>query len=303
MMIKITSIAKNAIILSSSITILLNLWGNPSRAGDPFRSRDQRQIGDRTEAAFIAFFRQGDYRKGKAHIDQAITSEANEPLLWTLYVAHAYLENDREGMKKYGTKILETARQLVSKDALRGNLYEGVAYFIEAAYLYETQGALNSIGKVQQALREFDAAEKSDPDDPEYNLFKGYLNLLLAANLPFSNPEQSIDNFQEYAAPDYLVDRGIALAYRDLKQFDSALKYADKALENAPENPELEYLKGQILRLLGTKTDDLATLQQAATHFTKALEKADQLPESITRSIRSEYDKTQALVVELKKNP
>ena len=38
-----------------------------------------------------------------------------------------------------------------------------------------------------------------------------------------------------------------AVAYRDLKEYDNALKFVDKALEIAPENPEHYYLKGQIL--------------------------------------------------------
>jgi tetratricopeptide (TPR) repeat protein len=294
-----TSVKKIAIALSSSMTIVGTFWINPSWAGDPFRSNDRREIGDNTEAAFIAFFQEGNYRQGKIYLDRAIKSEADEPLLWTLQAAYYYLQDDRESMKKYAVKIRETAKNLLDKDALRGNLYEGVAYFIEGAYAYETEGALSSVGKVQQALKEFDEAEEIDPNDPEYNLFKGYINLLLAVNLPFSSPEQSIVNFQKYAAPDYLVNRGIAVAYRDLKQYDSSLEYINKALENAPNNPELYYLKGQVLRILGTKKDDKELLQQALASFEQALSKSNQLPSSLSEPIQGEYAKTQARIAEL----
>ncbi len=294
-----TSIKKIAIVASYSITIVANFWGNPSWAGDPFRSNNRRMIGNNTEAAFMAFFQEGNYHQGKIYLDHASKNEANEPLLWTLQAAYYYLQDDRESMKKYAVKIRETAKELVDKDALRGNLYEGVAYFIEGAYAYETQGALSSISKIQQALKEFDEAEEIDSNDPEYNLFKGYINLLLAVNLPFSSPEQSIVNFQKYASPDYLVNRGIGIAYRDLKQYDSALEYINKALENAPNNPELYYLKGQVLRILGTKKDDKDLLQQALASFEKALSKSDLLPSSLSEPIQGEYEKTQARIAEL----
>jgi tetratricopeptide (TPR) repeat protein len=293
------TIKKITIALVSSLTIVSSFAVSPSRADDPFRTKDRRTIGDNTEAAFIAFFREGDYRQGKKYLDLASKNETNEPLFWTLKAGYDYIQGNKESIKEYAAKIRETAGDLVSKDAVRGNLYEGVAYLIEGGYIYETQGALSSIGKIQQALKEFDEAEASDPNDPEYNLFKGYINLLLAVNLPFSSPEDSIDNFQQYAAPDYLVNRGISLAYRDLKKYESALEYVNKALETASENPELYYLKGQILRILGTKKQDKELLQQALNSFAIALSQVDRLPSVLSDPIQSEYDKTQARIDEL----
>jgi tetratricopeptide (TPR) repeat protein len=92
-----------------------------------------------------------------------------------------------------------------------------------------------------------ETAEKANPTDPELNLLKGYMDLILAVNLPFSSPQEAIERLETYGSPDYLVDRGIALAYRNLKQYDQALQFIDNALKATPNNPELMYLKGQIL--------------------------------------------------------
>jgi tetratricopeptide (TPR) repeat protein len=293
------SIKKIAIVLVSSMAIATGFNVSPSLADDPFRNRDRRNIGDNTEAAFIAFFQKGDYLQGEKYLDRASKSETNEPLFWTLKAGYDYVRGKRESIEKYAVKIRETAGNIVEEDPVRGNLYEGVAYLIEGAKIYETQGALNSIGKIQKALKEFDEAEKNDPEDPEYNLYRGYVNLLMSVNLPFSSPEDAIFSFEKYAAPNYLVDRGIALAYRDLKKYESALEYAEKALENAPDNPELYYLKGQILRILGTKKEDKELLQQALDSFEIALSKANQLPSILSEPIQGEYEKTQDIIAEL----
>lgn len=292
-------IKKIAIVLACSTAIVGGLAASPSQADDPFRSSDRRDIGDNTEAAFIAFFREGDYLKGKKYLDRASKNETKEPLFWTLKAGYDYVQGNRELIEKYAAKIRETARNIVDRDPVRGNLYEGVAYLIEGANAYETQGALNSIGKIQKALQEFDEAEKNDPDDPEYNLYRGYVNLLLSVNLPFSSPEDSIFSFEKYAAPDYLVNRGISLAYRDLKKYGSALDYAKKALESAPDNPELYYLKGQILRILGTKKEDKELLKQALESFEIALSKTSQLPPILSEPIQGEYEKTQDIIAGL----
>ena len=88
------------------------------------------------------------------------------------------------------------------------------------------------------------------------------MDLLLAVNLPFSSPDQAIARFEDNAAPNYLVERGLAVAYRDLKDYDRALEYANKAFETAPENPEHYYLKGQILRKLASSQKALKFLMR-----------------------------------------
>lgn len=43
-------------------TLILNICINSSLAADPFRAKEPRNIGDKTEAAFKAIFEQGNYR-------------------------------------------------------------------------------------------------------------------------------------------------------------------------------------------------------------------------------------------------
>ncbi|MFM7367253.1 MAG: tetratricopeptide repeat protein, partial [Sphaerospermopsis kisseleviana] len=125
-------------------------------------------------------------------------------------------------------------------------------------------------------------------NDPELNLIKGYMNLMLAVNLPFISPDQAIEQLEQNAAPGYLVDRGIALAYRDLKKYPQALKYVDRALKNTSDNPEIYYLKAQILYLQGNKEKSQNVVKEAIAYFEKALTKKSQLPASLVKQIESE---------------
>ena len=138
-----------------------------------------------------------------------------------------------------------------------------------------------------------ETAEKVNPTDPELNLLKGYMDLILAVNLPFSSPQEAIQRLETYGSPDYLVDRGIALAYRDLKQYDQALRFIDNALKATPENPELMYLKGQILRIQGNTDKNTGSLKLALDYFNNALKKQEQLPESVKKQLNREHRKVQ----------
>ena len=64
-------------------------------------------------------------------------------------------------------------------------------HFLDGAYVYNEKGALEAINKLQLVFKYLDRAEDVDPKDPELNLIKGYMDLLLAVNLPFSKPEQA----------------------------------------------------------------------------------------------------------------
>ena len=86
----------------------------------------------------------------------------------------------------------------------------------------------------------------------------------------------------------YLVDRGIAIAYRDLKNYPKALEYANRALKITSENPELYYLKAQILREQAKKQKNPLLIQQALTNFDQALAKKSQLPAGIVKQIERE---------------
>ena len=284
------------------ITVVFS-WGQDAAiAKDPFREENPRDIGKHTEKAFKTIFLEGDYKTVTKELSLAEAEEAEDPLAHAMLASLAYTEKDWESIKKYATKTLESAEILSQSDPLRGNLYLAVGHFMDGAYVYEKEGALDAINKLQLVFKFLDRAEDSEPDDPELNLIKGYMDLLLAVNLPFSKPEQAIARFESYAAPNYLVERGLAVAYRDLKQYGKALKYADKALETAPENPEHYYLKGQILRQIGEKKSRLKSLEEAQENFNLALEKSEQLPEFVLKTLERESRLTQEKIAQLKSN-
>jgi tetratricopeptide (TPR) repeat protein len=288
---------------SVAIAVALNWWGSPSLAQDPFRTSNPRNIGNNTEAAFEEVFQKGNYKEAKRYLVEAETTEPNEPLAYAMHASLAYLNKEWDNVKTYADKTLSTAEALEPKDPLRGNLYMAVGHLLQGAYDYkQNEDAVAAITKLQQVLEYLDAAEQSDPKDPELNLIKGYLDLILAVNLPFSNPEEAIARLESYAAPNYLVDRGIAVAYRDLKQYDKALQFTDKALQSAPDNPELLYLKAQILRKQGKKSSNLEMMQQASVYYEQALAKQDQLPESILLSLKQERELVQKQIDEVNGN-
>lgn len=273
-------------------TLILNLWVNPSLAGDPFRSSEPHQIGDRTEAAFKAIFQQGNYPVAEDHLKKAIADEPDEPLAYALKASLAYTNQDLVGLEKYSKKTLEAGQKLIATNQLRGNLYTGVGNFLEGAVIISREGTVNGASKaftrLTKVYKYLDRAEAINANDPELNLIKGYMNLMLAVNLPFISPDQAIEQLEQNAAPGYLVDRGIALAYRDLKKYPQALKYVDRALKNTSDNPEIYYLKAQILYLQGNKEKSQNVVKEAIAYFEKALTKKSQLPASLVKQIESE---------------
>ncbi|MDJ0733291.1 MAG: Sll0314/Alr1548 family TPR repeat-containing protein [Nostocaceae cyanobacterium] len=276
-------------------TLFLQLWVNPSVADDPFRTRNQRKIGDETEAAFKAIFQKGDYSGAKDYLQQAISKEPNEPLAYAMKASLAYSNENWSALDIYSTKTRETAEKLISTDPLRGNLYAAVGHFLEGALTLVRQGTVKgapqALSKLRQVYQHLDKAEAIDKNDPELNLLKGYMDLMLAVNLPFANPEDAIAKLEKNAAPDYLVNRGISLAYRDLKKYSQALDYANRALKVTSDNPELYYLKAQILRAQANRQKNQQLMQDAIALFDKALAKKSQLPDSMVKQIKRERRK------------
>lgn len=296
---KIFSKAKFTSLIALAFTATLN-YGNLALADDPFRSQNPRDIGEHTEEAFETIFFLGDYQGAKEPLQLAEQESTNEPLAYALLASLAFTEKDWDTLNVYAQKTLQTAEALKDIDPLRSNLYLAVGHFMDGTYRYEKEGAVSAIQKLQLVFKHFDAAEDIDPNDPELNLIKGYVDLLLAVNLPFSSPEQAIDRFETYASPNYLVDRGIAVAYRDLKDYNKALESVNKALEVAPDNPEHYYLKGQILRKIGKKKEDIGILEEALEHFDKAASKEEQLPKFIVEPLKREMRQTQEKIDEIK---
>jgi tetratricopeptide (TPR) repeat protein len=280
---------KVAIALSSA-AIVLTSFVSPTVAADPFRTENAHSIDAGTEAAFRAIFEQGDYVGAQAALAEA---SPDEPLAHAMKASLAYLNRDWEGLSQNATRTREAAEQLVQSDPLRGHLYTAVGHFLEGAYVLTTQGTVRgapaALNKLQRVFNSLDEAKQIAPDDPELNLLQGYMDLMLAVNLPFSNPNQAIERLETYAAPAYIAQRGIALGYRDLEQQDKAMVAVDRALELAPENPELYYLKAQILVKQRRYPESLA-------YFSQALEKQAQLPQRLANQIAWEECRAQNTV-------
>ncbi|MFH7030473.1 MAG: Sll0314/Alr1548 family TPR repeat-containing protein [Heteroscytonema crispum UTEX LB 1556] len=285
---KLALVAKTAF----AAAIALNIVANPSFAADPFRTSDARQIGDNTEAAFKAIFLQGNYQEAERHVQKAISSEPNEPLAYAMKASLAYVNKDWTALDTYSKKTLETGQSLIATDPLRGNLYAAVGHFLEGAVILQREGTVNgasqALSRLRQVYQHLDKAEAVSANDPELNLLKGYMDLMLAVNLPFANPEQAIEKLEKNASPQYLVDRGIALAYRDLKQYSQALDYANRALKATSDNPELFYLKGQIIQEQARKEKSQQKMQEAIGFFDQALAKKSQLPAGLVKQIERE---------------
>ncbi|GAX35577.1 Sll0314/Alr1548 family TPR repeat-containing protein [Nodularia sp. NIES-3585] len=279
-----------------AVAIALNLWVNPSLAGDPFRTQEPRNIGENTEAAFKAVFEQGDYSAADSYLQKAISSEPNEPLAYAMRASLAYANKDFNTLGIYSQKTLAAGQKLIATDELRGNIYTAVGHFFEGATILTRDGTLKgapqALTRLRQVYQHLDRAEAIAPQDPELNLLKGYMDLMLAVNLPFANPDDAIARLKANAAPKYLADRGIALAYRDLKQYSQALEYVNSALKTTSDNPELYYLKAQILRKQGQTAKSQSLIQEAVVNFDKALTKRSQLPADLVRQIERERNNT-----------
>lgn len=281
--------------VASTLTISLSLLA-PAFAADPFRTNSPREIGDQTEAAFKAMFEQGDYVEAAELLQNA---EPNEPLAHALKASLAYVNEDLDAMGSNAQLTRETAEQLVETDPLRGHLYVAAGLFLEGAHSFLTDGAVRStpvvLGKLQQVFRNLDEAAKIDPNDPELNLLKGYMDLMLSVNLPFANPEQAIQRLETYAGPTYLAQRGIAIAYRDLDQQEQALAAVDRAIQETPNNPELFYLKAQILRRMSDDAEGNAQKQlqrQSLVFFRQAWALQEQLPDITVEQLDREACRT-----------
>jgi tetratricopeptide (TPR) repeat protein len=285
----------------------LSLSVNLAIAGDPFRPANPKPIGDKTASAFNAVFREGNYKAAtEVYLPEAAAEEPNEPLIYALKASMVYTDwqSDQknpvllESFKSYATQTRESAERLKATDPLRGNLYVAVGHALDAAAIITEKGTFNgatqALGKLQQVYRSLDEAEKIAPEDPEFNLLKGWLDLLISVNLPFANPDLAIQRLEK-AAPSYLAYRGIAVGNRDLKKYAQAQEYVDRALQETPNNPELHYLKAQIL--VGAKQD-----QAAQPHFQLALSNAEQLPKDLVAQIVREQCKSQNTIDNKQRN-
>ncbi|PZO43969.1 MAG: hypothetical protein DCF21_01250 [Leptolyngbya sp.] len=255
-----------------------------AQAGDPFRSNNPHDIGDKTEAVFNALFYEGNYTAAQSLVGEAIAAEPGEPMNYAIAAALGYLNQDLDKLSQQASMTQQTAVALKASDPLRGHMYNAVGIFMEGAHVLQTQGIARgtptALRLLQRVFSELDAAEKIDRNDPELSLLKGFMDLLLAVNLPFANPDNAIARLQN-GSPDYLSYRGIAIGMRDLGRYSEAQNQVDKALAAAPNNPDLLYLKAQILFLQ-------QQYEASLPFYRSALSYADQLPASTVRQIAFE---------------
>ncbi|MEN9207683.1 MAG: Sll0314/Alr1548 family TPR repeat-containing protein [Gloeomargarita sp. GMQP_bins_120] len=277
-------------------TVTLWVAAIPVQAGDPFRRNPPRPISDPTEQAFEQVFRHGNYAQARAMLRDLLAQSPSEPMVYALQAAVAYLDEDLTTMAQAARQTMQVAEQLQRTDPLRGHLYVGVAHFLEGGVI-ATQNRRNLLlvvpqllDKVRLALAAFDRAAQVDPKDPELNLIRGFADLLIAINIPFSSVEEAIQRLRHSGAPPYLVHRGLALAYRDMKRWAEALQEVDKALAAAPNHPELHYLKAQILA-------GQHNYGEAVKWFDQALAQETQLPPALVRQIQRERERAQRRVV------
>jgi tetratricopeptide (TPR) repeat protein len=267
-------------------TLLAVAIASPASAGDPFRTKNPKPIGADTQTAFELMFKQGNYPAATKQLNKALRSEYEDPLTQGMRASVAYIDKDLQSMQIYANKTRAAAQKLMEKDKLRGHLYMGVSYLLEAGYIVTSQGVVNgaptALGLVDKLLKEIETAQEIDPNDPELNLIKGYMDMLIASVFP-SDLEKALSSLRN-SAPDYLRYRGIALGYRDAKKPSEALDAVDKAITAAPDNPELRYLKGQILWMKGC-----SGVEAAKKEYRKALEKSKQLPSELAKQINGEY--------------
>lgn len=272
-------------LMLASTSALMWQLGGPALAGDPFRPTDPRNISDTSEQMFYAMFRDGNYTEARLYLEDADASATDDPMFHALSAVFYYLDGDWNTVEAKAQLTQSAAAAIATSDPLRSNLYEAVGIFLEGAYIIQTQGIARAtptaLGMLQEIFDHMDAAAAINPEDPELSLLKGYMDLLLAVNLPFADPEQAIERLATYGYPDYVAYRGIALGYRNLDRNAEALEAIDRALEGAASNPDLLYLKAQILRRLGRN-------QESIDFFAQALEYAEQLPPATAQQIAVE---------------
>lgn len=283
--------------------VALGLWSGAVLAKDPFRTTDARPISESTEKAFEAFFKQGNYKSAADYLSK---TEPNEPLALAMKASLTYtdmlgLSKDEaskrstmlEQFRSYATQTRTAAEGLATKDPLRGNLYLAVSHFFDGVYAFTKEGTIKGtaqvLGELQQIMTYLNAAEAQSPNDPELNLVRGFMDVYVGLYLPLSSPQKGLERLEKYATPRYLADRGLAMGYLELKQYDKAMAAVDRAIGQAPDNPELWYLKAKILAKQGKDQESVAYLE-------KALSKQDQLPRSLVKEMDRTLRKTRERV-------
>jgi tetratricopeptide (TPR) repeat protein len=258
------------------LPLAILLFANAASAADPFRvGIKARPIGSSLQSAFEDFFRYGRYQSSNQKLTKAEAENPNEPLVYTLLAATAYQNQQKEAFLTTLPKIRAASKAIAAKDVARSHLYQGIAQGLEGYFLKDSVTDLpKTLTYASSMLMEIDKAHQLSPNDPEINLFVGFINMVLGKR------DEALTNFQK-AGPPYLALRGQALVYRDTKDYPNAQTAVDKAIAAAPKNPELLYLKAQILSLQKNPVE-------AVKFFDQAIKLGDQLPQGTLKQINKE---------------
>lgn len=273
----------------------------PAWAGDPFRTTNPESIGDQTEAAFTALFQEGDYPKASEALRLALEQEPDEPLVYALQASIAFLQEDWQSLRGYGRQTLAKGQNLVATRPVRGYTYVAIGQVLEGAYALSPQGegslrgVPTAIDKLKLAYAALKEAKAINPTDPELNLIQGFMELMISLYIPLTKPDQAIAQLENNAAPSYLANWALAIAYRDLDRYEPALTALDTALEGS-KNPQLYYLRGQVRIRQGLKNENSSDLIQAQTDFRRALARSSQLPKRLVGQMFREYCRNQSRI-------
>ncbi|WP_017324632.1 Sll0314/Alr1548 family TPR repeat-containing protein [Synechococcus sp. PCC 7336] len=262
----------------------LLLQAPAARASDPFRvGSEARPMPPEVSTAIDTYFCEGNYTHLPAQLDAAETAVPNEPMVYLARAAYAYIQEDYEAIPPMVDKTLQVSTALEASDPIRSHIYAGVSYGMRAGHRVVEDGialglprALPDVNKMFGELR---AARRIDPNDPELNLVSGFIDLLLTRH------EEAIEQFERVNYPPHLAYRAQALAFRDMGNDEEALERVDLAIATGCDNPELYYLKAQILRKLQEH-------QASLDWFDRALAYSDQLPEPVIEQIQYERGRT-----------
>ncbi len=267
---------KNLIQRSAALPLAILLCANSASAADPFRvGIKARPIGSSLQSVFEDFFRYGRYQSSNQKLTMAQAENPNEPLVYTLLAATAYQNQQKGVFLTTLPKIRAASKAIAVKDVARSHLYQGIAQGLEGYFLKDSVTDLpKTLTYASSMLLEIDKAHQLSPNDPEINLFVGFINMVLGKR------DEALSNFQK-AGPPYLALRGQALVYRDTQDYANAQVAVDKAIATAPKNPELFYLKAQILSLQKKPTE-------AVKFFDRAIKLGNELPEGTLKQINKE---------------
>ena len=301
------SFATSVSVTLGSIVIPLNLDSSATAKEKPASSNmvypigTAAQQGSAIEKAKAAMFKDGDYVLARQYLEVARKTQPNEPLVYALSTLYSFRAKDLPQTKRYSEQTSKAARGLMKTNPVRGNLYQGVGVAIAAVYDMMGEHPLGALNKLSSVFKYMDAAKKLNPNDPELNMVRGYLDLLLAVNVPFADANQAIEQLEK-AEPKYLAYRGIYIGYRDLKEYDKAIEALNKAIELAPNNPEFIYYQAQILAIRGvaSQPQNDRDLRKSIKLFDDAYQKSDRLLSSTVTQIKSERCQAQSALDRVK---